>query len=670
MGTTRIGRPAVAVGVIVLASTLLRFAVAQTFTIPWIAPDEMLYGLLGESLWTNGTLTIRGMASPYFSLLTPAVVGAGLRFGGLSNGVELAQLLQSLAMSSAAIPVYLWSRRLAPPRWAVGAAALSVLPPALAYSGLLMTEALFYPASVWALFALAAMLERPTLSRQGLFLLSVTAAAAVRMQALVLLPALAVAVALMAVMERRPIQRLVPLCAAICAAVAAMGALRLISPGSLGSAELLGGYATLGETTAVGSGTVAAVAWHLAGAAIMCLGIPMILAALLLVEGVRERLERPSTRAFAAIVGAYVPLLVLQVGLFATGRIDHVSQRYLLTALPPLFVAVAAWAGAGAPRPRRVVAGLTAGLVTVVAAAPVSALVPRTAVYDALATTSLIRLEGHDAWARAALVAATLVAGTLALLVPRRLVWILAVVVAVGLAATSIDAARVVERYSAAEQDAALGGVDERWLDKAAPGAVTLLVTGDRPSTADARTVFWNRSIVDVVRLPGAPGGVPPAPRTYPLDTDTGWILDRDGRPLRLPLVAAPSTVTLDGQPVAAAPAGTSVSPGLTVWRTGGAVRIALRSIGLLPNGDFSGQLLVLVPGCSRGRLEVTLIGKSGDPVDVTVNGRPWGRVQVPAGRTPTAVIPAPPYTDGSHACTFALTTAGYIGTTRIAFVR
>ena len=50
-----------------------------------------------------------------------------------------AQALQALAMSLVAVPVYLWGARLTGARWALGAAAISVLPPALWYGGLLMT---------------------------------------------------------------------------------------------------------------------------------------------------------------------------------------------------------------------------------------------------------------------------------------------------------------------------------------------------------------------------------------------------------------------------------------------------------------------------------------------------------------------------------------------------
>ena len=100
-------------------------------------------------------------AAPFYSLLTPVLVGAALTGRDLADGIERAGLLQSAAMSSTAVPVLL---RVAPrrPWWAVAAAAIAIAGPVLVYGGLLMTEPLFYPAATWALFALAVTLERPT----------------------------------------------------------------------------------------------------------------------------------------------------------------------------------------------------------------------------------------------------------------------------------------------------------------------------------------------------------------------------------------------------------------------------------------------------------------------------------------------------------------------------
>nr|MBA3376498.1 hypothetical protein [Actinomycetota bacterium] len=245
---------AFAVGAIVLFSATLRFAVARSFDVPWIAPDEMIYGLVGQSLWESGTLTIRDAAVPYYSLLTPALVGLPLAASDLARGLAVAQALQALAMSLVAVPVYLWGTRIVGTRWALGAAVLAVLPPALWYGGLLMTEALFYPLVTASLLALARMLEQPTLERQGVFLLLTSAAAAVRLQALLLLPALLVAVGLYAWFGRSTtiVRRVAPVLGLVALATTA-----LVAVYASGRSDLLGAYGELAQTTRASTGVPA-----------------------------------------------------------------------------------------------------------------------------------------------------------------------------------------------------------------------------------------------------------------------------------------------------------------------------------------------------------------------------------------------------------------------------
>ena len=130
---------------LVLLSTAFRAWAAVEVPVPWIAPDEMVYGMLGRSLWLHGSLAILGGPTPYYSLLTPLLAGFPLAAFGLGTGYDLLQGLQALVMSLAAVPVFLWARTLVP-RWsALTAAALTLATPVLAYSGLVMTEVLFYP---------------------------------------------------------------------------------------------------------------------------------------------------------------------------------------------------------------------------------------------------------------------------------------------------------------------------------------------------------------------------------------------------------------------------------------------------------------------------------------------------------------------------------------------
>ena len=65
--------------------------------------------------------------------------------------LAVAQLVQAFAMSSVALIVFAWGRRVVAEIWALAAAALAVCIPGLAYSGMLMTEALFYPLVTFAL---------------------------------------------------------------------------------------------------------------------------------------------------------------------------------------------------------------------------------------------------------------------------------------------------------------------------------------------------------------------------------------------------------------------------------------------------------------------------------------------------------------------------------------
>jgi len=72
-------------------------------------------------------------------------------------------------------------------------AVLTVATPVLAYSGLVMTEVLFYPLLVTAAWAGATAIARPTRGSQILLLVAFVAVCATRIQAIVLVPALVTA---------------------------------------------------------------------------------------------------------------------------------------------------------------------------------------------------------------------------------------------------------------------------------------------------------------------------------------------------------------------------------------------------------------------------------------------------------------------------------------------
>ena len=557
-----IRHPAFLVGGIVLISAVVRFAVARTFDVPWIAPDEMIYGLVGQSLWESGTLTIRDAAVPYYSLLTPALVGLPLALGDLARGVAIAQALQALAMSLVAVPVYLWGTRIMGTRWALAAAGLAVLPPALWYGGLLMTEALFYPLVTASLLTLARTLEQPSLERQGVFLLLVSAASAVRLQALILLPALLVAVGLYAWFGRSTtiVRRIAPLLVLVGLATAA-----LLAVYASGQSDLLGAYGELAQTTRASTGVLAQFTWHAGAVVVMTLGLPLLATATLAVLAAVRGEEDPAVRAFLAVTTAYVAVLVGQVSLFAVEYLDHVSERYVVTALPPLLLGLCLWIARGGPRPAVVVVPLAATATALLVALPRSRVGTVSSAHDALTLLPLGSLadRGEIAFRGALLVLGLGLVGVFVLL-PRRLLAAAAAVVALGFVAVSVHAAREIDRLSALERARDFGAADRRWVDRAGIAPVLLLDTGEQPSTWVARVAFWNRSVRRLLRLDGVPPqALPQAPVSI---SSGGALVDDTGDEVSAPYVLMPSTIALEGERVASSPP-TDIAPGSSLWR-------------------------------------------------------------------------------------------------------
>jgi hypothetical protein len=659
LGDVATRHAALVVGVLVVLSTVFRLGLALLWDVPWIAPDEMIYGLVGESLWETGQLSIRGISTPYYSLLTPALVGLPLTLDDRQTGVALAQALQALAMSLAAVPVYVWGRRLAGPGWGLVAATLAVVPPALSYGGLLMTEALFYTATVVALLALARVLEAPSLEWQGLFLLAVSLAAAVRLQALLLLPVLLVAAGLDAWLARSTttLRRLAPTLA-----IVGVGTLGLVVLSLTGS-DLLGAYGELAEAAPASSSLLPQLAWHSAGVVILTLGLPLLATATLVAMGGWRGEEDRRVRAFLAVATAYTALLVGQVSLFAVDYLDHVSERYLITTLPLLVLGLVVWLARGAPRPAVVAVPLGVAAVLLVATVPPERVGNASAAHDALTVLPLARaLEPAGEELRVLLVLAAIAVTAAFLFLPRRLLPVALTVLTVAFVATSVAGAREMDELSALERAHDIGDEPtETWVDDADAGETLLFNTGEQPLTAIPRLTFWNRAIEELVRLSGVPEQALPE---IPVDIRRdGALTDSSLAEVTAPYAVVPSSIVLDGERVALTPP-TEIAPGLGLWRVNEPLRMVSRAGGMTPVGDFR-QASVVVYRCGPGALEVTLLGKDGAPLIVRVNGLPYETFDLPAGGVRTIairpIVPVP-----GDPCLFELQSIGLVGSTRV----
>jgi len=659
-----------ALGVLVLVSTVVRVALSRGVDAPWIAPDEHLYGLVGRSLVHGNGLTIVGERVPYYSLLYPLFVGLSLLGTDAATGVTVTQVAQALLMSATAVPVFLWARPLAGSRLALFAAALTVLIPGLAYSALLMSEALYYPVAVFAVWVLALCLRDPTLGRQLLLVAAIGLAVATRLQAVGLVAALVLALLILAVAERStaPFRRLLPALVALGAAGAAWTLGRL----AFGSGETLGAYGTLAEAEEYSIADLAAsIAWQTGAVALLTVGVPLIALGVLAWDTLRRREPDEGVRVLIAVALAYFLVTVVEVGFFASRFVEHITERQLLSVVPPVFVAFAVWLGRGMPRPQPVTSILAIAIAASALLLPVERITTRAAAADALSTVPLEYLRREVSEVTFETLYAGIAAAFLlfAVLAPRRVASVVAGAVAVLLAAGSVIASHEMRERSQFDRGTLFSGEPVNWIDANGGREVAFLDTGDRLWPSVWHHMFWNRSISDVVRLESArsPGVVPQQIVTI---RDDGVLVGKDGETVQVAQLATPSTVLTSGEPVASI-ASTS-EPGMTLWNVESPVRVLQRVRGLDPNGDLYGgeSARIEVFGCGPGALELTLLGKQGLPTRLRLDGAVVAERSIPPESVWRPSVPAPAAADGSGRCVYELESDGLIGSTRIEFVR
>src|ERR671935_189715 len=615
----RPSRAAVLVGLLVSVSTLLRFWGGSNVPSPWINPDEIIYGELGRSLWSSGTFTILGRPAEFISLVYPALAGLPLSLGNLERGYHLLKLVQALGMSLTAVPVYLWARSLGTRFYSYIAAALTVAIPGLAYSGLIMTEVAFYPLVVLAAYALATALERPTLLRQGLLVVSFAAAALTRLQAFVLLPVLVTAVGIELALGRRPRRalRLAPTAGALVALALVWAGWRLRNGGPL--SRVFGAYEPAGQIH-YGAGRAARfVLYHYADLALFTGLFPLVAVLALLVAGDRGDVR---LRAYLATALALCLWFPLEVGIFASQHVGYLAERNMLPLAPVLFVGFAVWLARGSPRPRLVTAASIVGVVALLVALPVQKLVRPEAFPDSFTLIPLIRLEKHSPGTDLDLIVpAVCAAALLALaLLPRRFLPVLPVALVAVFGAISVQASNRIA-FEADFLEGQSTGPVHRWIDERARGPVAYLYIGESNWPGAWQNLFWNRRIAHVYDLLTAriPGGLP-QDSVGPLED--GRLVLVDGSPAQGDYVVSQYPVAFRGRVIG------SAGEGFQLWRLDPPFRISVWI------QRVAGHVRVLAYACRPGRLRLEVVGAPGSPIDLRRNDRPYPRLVVPGSST------------------------------------
>jgi hypothetical protein len=635
---------------VVATSAVVHWLAVRPIRGPWIVPDEMVYAARGIEFWHHGlSLLFRGPGVGY-GLFYPLLAGLPLSIGRTTDAYSLLKLVQPFVVSLAAIPVYVYARRLMPARWAIVAAVLTCASPLLLYAGFVMTEVLYYPVAALTLFAIARAVDTGTSRDQGLAIVLVVVAALTRAQGIALAVVLPAAAVLDAVMSRdlRRLRAFWPSTAVLLIGLAALFAF----PGLVGAygETLRGGYP-------LGSALRLALD-HLAYAALAVAVVPFAALIALGIDALRGREDASAARALVAVALAATVVCTVQVGFFAARYSPHLLGRDL-AALPPLLFAVfALWLSRGAPRSLVAASAGVYALLALLLLTPWDTLVASVGLADSFDLVIITKLS----WSALTTVMVFSIFAVLAFLfLPRRVaVVVLPIVTLAALVGSSAVAARKLADVTRTQRLDVVGTQPD-WVDRAARGPVTEVYGGEQSWTTVWQERFWNRRIGRVVTLGGTPVPGPMTQTSASLDT-------RGELPTHNRYVVAPDRFAFDGTPVAHLTQTNLDVTGLTLWRLTGQPRVSTIIGGVQPNGDITQRATVSVYNCRSGELELTLIPKASNHLRIQLDGKDVVDEPI-SGESWTRAIPVPATTE-PRLCTFTIYPEPLLGSTRIAFSR
>jgi 4-amino-4-deoxy-L-arabinose transferase-like glycosyltransferase len=641
---------------IVVGSSILRAVLARDLVAPFVMVDEIIWSEVARGIADAGEPLLRDEPDPGYSPLYPLVISpAYALFESLPEAYAAAKTLNAVVMSLAAVPAYLLARRVASQGLALLAALLAVAIPSLAYTGTVMTENLFYPLFLVYALVLVLVLERPSALRVSLLLILLGLAYSTRVQAVALVPAALLAPLVLAVFERRSggsaLSRYRWLYGVVAGlAVAALAG--LLAAGNTPK-DLLGAYSPVGDREYDLAEALRYVWWHVAELSLYVLVIPLAATVVLVA---RARSLDGRLQAFLAATLALTVCLVPVVATFASEFSNRIEERNLFYVAPLLCIALVAWVGLGAPRPRVVAAAAAVASAVLVVAIPFDRFLTTSAITDTLMLLPFWSLQDRvgESWVTPAAAALAAVLAAAFLLVPRRYAVVLPLLV-LGLWTLAIRpiwwGTHGFERFSRGALFQGIRTAERDWVDTALPeGArAAFLWTGLTDRLTVNQNEFFNRTVGPVYYVADAtPGGLPETRVT--VDPKTGEVTLPDGGPVLDEYLLADSSFEPDGEPIAR-----DEGWGVTLWRVRTPLVSAVRIDGLYPNDTWSGpEVTYLRRRCAPGRLTVSL---SSDPslflepqrVVARSNGRVAGAVRLqPEGRAVLSVpvSPAPGTTD------------------------
>ncbi len=581
---------------IVAASFLLRFVAALWHTTPLYFPDEYIYSGIARSLAESGRPLIRGSSAHFPAMLEPLLAAPFWLTHDPALAYRLTQAENALAMSLAAIPMYLLVRRLGGGSWpALAAAALTVASPDLFFASFVLADAIAYPLVLGAVYLGVRALAEPTRRLQLGFAALAVLATFARIQ-YVFLPLVFVAAAL--VVERGSVRatwKRFRLSLLLYAAPLALAA-------TLGPKRLLGYYSGVADLH-VKPGEIA----HWLGTDAMLLAYAASFALVPgAIVGLAYALTRPRSREECGLAALTVGLLLglfAEAALYATNGSGRFQERYLMVLLPLAFPAFWLWLSRGRPA-KHAVALVAIGLIALSARVPLSGYTVGDSKQDSPFLMGVFRLEKAvgvgDGSLAIALAAAALACLAVGAALRNRIAWVAVGATLVASCAVSVGAISFDHRVADNVRSTFLPP-DASWVDHARVGNATLIQTPATPHARAHEQLFWNRSLTRLAFLDQA-SPIDAFGHPHVTVGDDGRLLLR-GRTMRGPLAISNFAVRarLTGAVVVARGAD------YELWRPQGTPRLALFVGGLYHDGWLAPAGHLTLWPARDGRVQGTL---------------------------------------------------------------
>ncbi len=628
-----------ALAVLVALSFLVRAMLGWLRDTPVYFGDEYLYSSIAKSIAETGTPLVRGGSAHFPALLQPIVTAPAWLVDDVGLAYHLAQTIGALAMSLAAIPIYLLARRLGLSGVvALGLAVLTLVLPDLVYATWMVAEPFAYPLALAAVAVGVAALDRPSWRSQVAFVALAGLASFARIQFVVLPVCFVGALLVVGLRERRlraaVREQLLPL---------VLLALPLAATIALGPDRVLAYYKGVVHVD------VAPVALaERAGMNMLVLlfssGFVLIPGAVL---GLAYALARPRTRtelAFASMAVLLLVALLLEAGLF--GAFDQAQERYLFYALPLVAIAFGLYASRGWPR-RLFHALFGAVLVTLAAVVPLSGYAAADEKAHSPVLYGVFRIEqwlgspGNGSLAVALAATVGLTAVVLASARPKIAAAVglsVAIAISAGLGAASV----VFDHENSKSVRQSFLPADPSWVDAARLGDVTLVrnIAGIRGGAF--QQLFWNRSVKRLVLMPGAPEI--DAFRADRVQVADDGSLVAGGRALTGALLVDENAVTTRFTGVTKV----ATAPGYSLYRAVARPRMSLFFLGRYDNGWLADRGTInLWPKPGSDRLRGTLAfdvespaGLNAATLDLQLPGGRQVHVRVTEGGTTRVELP------------------------------